>query len=284
MEREVERGEEVRPFRFSGYNGYYAGSVSFGRRYDGDILRLSSAAAKEHWAQSVLFSTNVSRLDVQVTVRPPEGTQRRLLKHHQQIRRLQRKRGRPATFKFWYGPSGPEAAMLGSRQSDFFGRIYDKGIESRLPEYEGTLRYEVELKRSPAKALSAQLDQTEFSEAIIASVVHKFVSVRGCRLSTWSNIEGATLDAGSSLNIRDRDINVCSQESPFASRKSVRDLGEGRARRRALWLYNCVRPSVKEFVERGETEMVLGALGLTNVTQPSSVLSDESWADFNKWR
>src|SRR5829696_6782177 len=88
VNEQIQRGEKVRNFYFSGYRGSVAGSASYGVRHDGSVIRLSSGVAKEYWAQVYHLCTNVSRLDLQVTVRPAEGPIERLTQHHAEMQCL----------------------------------------------------------------------------------------------------------------------------------------------------------------------------------------------------
>jgi len=284
VQQEVERGEKWREFRFSGYRGEQCGSAAFGVRPDSCVIRLSSKVAAEHWNQAYSLCTNVTRLDVQVTSKPHCGPQKTLLKFHKQLRRKIRGRGRPASFKFWYGPAGPEAAILGKRCSEWFGRIYDKGIESRLPEYEGHLRHEAEVKGDAAKGLASQLDQHESVETLIMEVVHKFVTNRGLRCLQWSSGKLATLGDYRSREVRLSENWDVGNLSVFSGRDPQVLLGTGRQRRRAIWLTNSVKPAVQELLALGQEEIVLKALGLS--VESGELRSTEAglWSSFNKWR
>lgn len=283
--REQEASDEKwREFRFSGYRGETCGSAAFGVRHDSQIVRLSSTVAAEHWAQAFNLCSNVTRFDVQVTVLPGVDVTRRLLDHHKQVRRRARKQGRPPKFKFWYGPSGPEAATYGSRQSDIFGRSYNKGIESGLPEWDGTLRYECELKRERAKATATQLDQSESESSVIIPQVFTFFTKSGCRLETaWSPLNARP--SGSSGLTLPHEAAELPNDSPAGEvPDSMLSLGQGRARKRALWLTNAVRPSVQALMASGRPDVVLQTLGLSVENNRLVIDADSVWSNFNKWR
>lgn len=284
IRQEVEAGESDRDFRFSGYRGRMAGQAAYGIRFDSQIVRLSGKCARQHWSQLASLASNVTRLDVQVTVLVHDGPTRRLLRHHKQIRRRRLGQGRPARFKFWYGPDGPEACTLGSRQSDWFARIYNKHLESGFREYEGTLRYELELKRSVALSTIALLDSDGEQATKIAGLVHDFVGARGLRLP----IAGWSLDARSEpgylRSVRATSVSIADRLQSLAPLDPSVLLDSRTQRRRALWLSNCVRPSVQRLIELGHKDVVLNSLGLlvqgeTIVNRPT-----QTWPEFNKWR
>jgi len=225
-----------------GYRGQSCGQASWGKRYDGSIVRLSNKMAAQYWAQLSHFANNITRLDLQVTTRPKDGPALTLSRYHNRIRRAAKLPGRPPKFKCIYGPSGPETLYLGSRQSDWFGRIYDKGVESGLPEYKGALRYEVELKRDVSSQVCAILDSVPDAEALMSQLVYKFVSVR-TRGVSW------------------RPAAPESQAPGYVRHRSLdRDKGEYR---KELWLRFCVGPAVRRMVDCGREQDIIEWLGLS---------------------
>ena len=260
VHEQLKADEKWREFRFSGYRGETCGSAAFGVRYDSQIVRLSAGVAAEYWAQAFNLASNVTRIDVQVTVSPGVDPTRRLLDHHKQVRRRARKQGRQPKFKFWYGPTGPEAATYGSRQSDAFGRSYDKGIESNLPEWQGTLRYECEFKRARAMSVASQLDQAESESGLIIPEVFTFFTKSGCRLSSvWSRILARATDAGASS--MPHRAAAMPNKSPYSRTSDLMlSLGQGRTRKSAIWLTNAVRPSVQRLMDQAGPEIVLESL------------------------
>ena len=284
VQQEQEAGEKWRSFRWSGYAGEMCGSAAFGRRHDSQIVRLSSKVAREFWAQAFALSTNVTRLDLQVTVLPKNGPTQRLAQHHRQLRRKNRGVGRPAKFKVWYGPDGPEAAVLGKRVSDWFGRIYDKGLESGLAEYQGALRYEVELKRKVALVHANGLERSESEAQYCARVISAFVLKRALRIPTWVfDLEELTAVSGAIANCLSCTESP-SESADARSSGSYASIGQGRTRKRLTWLHNAVRPSVHELLDQSQEVEVLSALGLCVVNGTIEKKDNETWSKFKKWR
>lgn len=244
---EVESGEREAVWRGHGYHGRHAGQVAYGRRHDTEIVKLSGELASAHWATCLNLSSNVSRLDLQVTVKPAEGSAKRLQRHHREVLRANKGKGRPAGFKCYYGPDGPECLTLGSRTSDVFGRFYDKWVESCLPYYAGCLRYEMELKRKRALAMAQHLDRQPDEGAAIAAEVLKFARARNTQLSI--EVDPATLTCGRPANDNE-------------SRKQG-----GRAFKRIMWIENSIKPAVLELVQVGLMQECLVALGISDLVQ-----------------
>lgn len=185
VSEEANRGEPVRPWKFSGYRGLTTPHASFGTRPDSQIVKLSNEVATQYWAQAANLSTNITRLDVAVTARCGIGPTATLRKHHKELLRANKRQGRPITFKAWYGPKGCESLMVGSRASDQYLRCYDKYLESGLEKYRDCVRFEMELKRRVANFYAMQFDAAECSEPLMAQLVYTFATVRRLSLG-WS--------------------------------------------------------------------------------------------------
>lgn len=258
VSEEVSKGCATRDWRASGYHGRIAGACAYGVSHQGSIVRASSSAACEHWQQLLNLADNVTRLDVQFTVRPVAGPTATLSRHHKELLRAPRLRGKPATFKAWYGPGGIEAIQIGKRISDRYGRVYDKGLESQLEEYAGCLRYEVELHRELALNTAHFLDSQELDQAAMAGKVLEFMSIRGLRVeSAWlKQLAGAV------------NGNELRQESRFATRAGTK---APEVIRSLKWMTNSVRPAVQRLIDCGYREEMLEALGLRPVARRGNV-------------
>src|SRR5258705_13428675 len=258
VENEVRKGEQARPYRTSSYRGLAAGSVSTGRRFDGAILRLSGEVAAENWQQAVSLSTNVSRLDLQVTVRPTEAVQDRLRRHLAELRKAKRGKGKQSKLQLWVERHGLTAVASGRRVSERYLRIYDKGVESGLTYYDGCLRYEGEFKGKLAHAYALALDATESWREQIYSSVAAFVSERNLQVSWAGSLNPAAI-RGSCIRTRVQAL-------------------KGRRARRIMWANVSVRPMVQVFIGAGELDVILEALGLAEHVIPKPRMVGPSWS------
>lgn len=153
---EVERqaGNQVKPWRLMGYEGNRIGRIRWGAR-DGESIyvQISGQLAEVYFDSVYGLADQVTRVDLATTVRfdPPDP-------HVAANAYLQAS---------WYHESHPklgvpwrvqnaekgETTYLGSRESDYYTRIYDKEAESiqrgdrkDAKRYAGCWRYEVECK------------------------------------------------------------------------------------------------------------------------------------------
>lgn len=175
---EEKNGAEVRPWRFSGYRGFTADSVSWGIRKDDSILRLSSNMASEFWTMAFQNSDNVSRIDVQVTLRTSRPVPRVLHTMRRATHRGKKGVGRPSQYHFHVERNGPTAITIGSRSSDVYLRAYDKAVESGLEHYSGCLRFEAELKRNQAKHIATQIHESSQPQIYIQQYISRLFQTR----------------------------------------------------------------------------------------------------------
>lgn len=145
--------EQLKPWKWHGYEGWRVSGLSYGRRQDTDIIVASGPTANRFWRLFHKTSTNVSRLDLQCTVllnEPIPGLVQHWYNHISPVE------GRKAAMVV--NNCGGTTLYVGSRSSDQFGRFYDKGIESGVTLTPGLVyRYEVEYKAERAKKMSDTL-------------------------------------------------------------------------------------------------------------------------------
>jgi len=134
-----------------GFDGYKCKGLFFGRREHDVMLCLSGNLSHDLGRVAIEASTNVSRLDLQVTLYT-EGEEVQLARDTwMHLKKVPKGNGRPRTFSMVIGHPVGQTLYVNSRASDNFGRIYDKGIESKLAPAGMLWRYEVEFKREVAR-------------------------------------------------------------------------------------------------------------------------------------
>jgi DNA relaxase NicK len=82
---------------------------------------------------------------------------------------------------------------IGSRQSELYGRIYDKEQESGAEEYAGCVRYEVEVKGDQAHKLGEYLGQCDFPRIEAFKNVVGFFEARGAIINCDAPWEGMAM-------------------------------------------------------------------------------------------
>jgi len=175
-------GARIRPWRAYGYEGVGGGAVSLGTGDHGTILRLSGGIAATYGGKVCRYADSVSRIDLQSTVRFYRDVPR-LDRHHAcEVRRAASAGGRKRNTTHLITGGKGNTLNIGSRASNYYGRIYDKHRESGDAAYRNCWRYELEVKGDASTPLARRMAEAESPEAEAAAVVHGWFSRAGCRV------------------------------------------------------------------------------------------------------
>lgn len=181
MADERANGGQERRDRWNRYDLKTCGHVSAGLREEGALVRLSSEAAQKHWRTVVLRAANVSRLDLQVTVRPDPPDPKLGAAVLRSALRWVKGREHAPKVAFHGGPAGIETVYLGSRSSETFGRVYSKEAESGDDAWRDCWRYEVETKGDLAVRVARLLAHDDHAARSIELFVFDHFNNRGIR-------------------------------------------------------------------------------------------------------
>lgn len=204
LQDEAGRGVQITPARLRDYVGWKAPGIISGKRKDDSIAVLSASHALAHWQTVAREATNVSRLDLQVTVWT-HGEQPALSRwYYQRVKRLPPSRGRPRSFSLIQTHPHGDTLYVGKRQSDCFGRVYDYATAHQKAEARTLWRYEVELKRHVALSHANSLLGERVHQSRVEQIVAQWYDARGIR-PTWSINESPHLVGVSNREI-ERDV------------------------------------------------------------------------------
>lgn len=181
LHRQRATGEEVRQAFRLGFVGWKGAHMFFGRREHDVMLQLSGPACENLTVPALALCSNVSRIDFQVTVFSG-GEQLELARDTwRHLKSAGAHVGRPRSFNIIVNHPAGSTLMVNSRAGDNHGRIYDKGVESKLGPAGMLWRYEIELKRQVAQRASKGIvPETQLSAYAIA-LVHRWMAQRDCR-------------------------------------------------------------------------------------------------------
>src|SRR5579875_207273 len=142
-------GDARRQWHWQGFHGERCGQFSWGSRPDCSVVTMSATVSARYWRRFWPLSTNISRLDLAVSV---EGADDADLVSRSWRQYLEWRRTNPnsASWSLITNSDGGSTFYLGRRSSDWFCRIYRKDKESPTEYQRPTWRYELELKRRPA--------------------------------------------------------------------------------------------------------------------------------------
>jgi len=235
LEREKADGCDEQPLRFQGYDGRQAGRIGFGVRDDGALVRLSGALADEGLADLLPLASNVSRIDLAVTMKLPKGYPNPMKEGFRLGPTIKPARGAPPDYQLIEHSRQGTTLYVGSRTSPRFGRVYDKWKESQLDWYAGCTRYELEAKSRLAVRLAAAVAGAADRRSTIRVLVRDYFQPRG-------------------VNVPDDETDDDVSISAYRPRTS--DFS------RLHWLGTQVKQVVDELRARGRGADVAAALGV----------------------
>lgn len=165
-------GGAPRDAGFQGYFGRICGSSYYGWRADGTIVRLGGELAKRFWRDVVGAADNVSRFDCAITYSNETAGRNVAREQWENIPNKRGTNGHPVEYTLILTKLGGQTLYVGSRASDKFGRLYDKGYESKHTYPVGSWRYEVEYKGAVARSVAHSLLKSQSEEQAIWALVY----------------------------------------------------------------------------------------------------------------
>jgi hypothetical protein len=177
--REERSGRKVHQRWLLGYQGRVGEHVFVGAREDGCMIQMSGAYAWHRWYDATRHSMKCTRMDIQVT-RPVEGDAGEHVRMVYEMGKLGPKReGRQAQLQITDTPEGAKMVTVGSRQSETYGRCYDKFRESKIEDYRGCVRWELECKGQAAMDLCAWMCENKAEPYVTRHIVREWWEKRG---------------------------------------------------------------------------------------------------------
>lgn len=241
LHQSMSAGNYLQTFRSHGYRGEKAGKVSHGRRHDGSILTLTSREAARNAIPLLGGDNHVTRLDLQITAADDSAYIARAQDTYDALQRGVKKEGRPISSELRRNSGGGNTLYLGSRQSDVFARLYDKGVEAKVAKPGECWRYEVQYRRKPAQFVAGEISKSKAAHDSIAALVTDYFSNHGLLVPQterdWASLELQLKDDLSKREPSDQD-------------------------RKLRWLSANVARTVERLIKSGRRDDVLRALGL----------------------
>jgi hypothetical protein len=235
VQQEVGGGGVAKPWHWQGFSGWTAGGAGYGFNGHHSLVRCSGPTARESAADAIGYADNVSRLDLQVTVRVDGSGCDLAQQLYASFPGSRGVRGRPITRSLIQTSDGGDTLCLGRRVSDSYGRIYNKSAEEKEACDVPRWRYEVEFKRKVALAQAQAYWEAPDKESWCTSRVYHWFADRYCA----------------------PDISpVCRVNDCGASR------GNSTQARRFQWLQVGVRPVVRQLAREFGWPDVLALLGV----------------------
>lgn len=239
LEKQHAEGNAAKQCSLLGYKGAICGKCFVGEREDGLLLRSTSGVSTSYYEHCYLPDMHVSRLDLHVTVWLENLTEHYGRQCRASAVSYRESHPREAKRKITTIDSvdGGYTLYLGSKSSEHFCRLYDKGAESGEAYYSDAWRFEVELHNNSAtEAARYLLENRSGLEGVVCSTVYTYYAQRGIVVPWTANQALNALRSAVSLETDDA--------------RSLR------------WLAAQVKPTVARLIQSGYTSSVLEALGL----------------------
>lgn len=229
-------GYKAEAWRFFGYEGFRMGDLAYGERHDGSIIRAWGETADDYWREVALVAGNVTRLDICVDCYYDEAVAEVASLAYGRLQHLDGQRHR----SYIENSDGGQTCYIGSRSSDRFARIYDKGVQSGIAKKGLVWRYELELKGAMAYIVAKRILEHDYLDQInhLAYQVSEFVVQAGLVPPFPTS------------------------ETEYITRPRKRKLAGDE---KLQWLRQQVRPSVLGLISIGRGQEVLDALGLEHI-------------------
>lgn len=234
MRSEAESGNELHPWSMKGYRGWRAGNIEIGTFQERVLVRCSAHVAAHSWTKLFELSEKISRIDLQVTVVVHGSVTSRIETHRQQALKFSAENLEKPIVRWIQDNRHGYTLYLGARESNVFGRIYDKYAREGLDHWKQCVRYEVQFNKRLARPVASTLVRTPVWKNAIAADVCRFFEDRGVPLPRLTDAR-----------------------STYCSHRTRTD-----ADRKLAWLADSVRPSVLSLLAMGRGPEVLRALGL----------------------
>lgn len=229
-----EKGELPTAWHAHGYRGAHVNGIAYGARADGCYLRLSGLKSAENWFEALTTAENCSRIDLTVDTQFDLPVASLVDELYTEVPNSSRHGGRPPMRRVVKDTRGGQTLYFGARSSERFGRLYDKGVESKSHGAGQRWRWEVEAKERAAAAFGSDLLTAASPESYIQGAVAGFFYAR----------------AGVTIAQLERSLKCLESPEP------------PRAEQLLKWLASGVRPTVARLVEVYGLERVLHALGI----------------------
>lgn len=233
--REGREDPTICDWHWRGYSGSRGQHFAYGRRWDTDILQLSSHLAAEYLDDAWTRAHNCSRIDLAVTVQYDEEAKGVVRDSYVNGCKWNEEHANGAERAYITNSQGGSTSYIGARTSDLFARIYDKWRESRDERYRYAIRWEVECKAEIANRVIRRVSSSADRSSLIRNIVSTHFRRRGAA-SEWM-ADGA-------------EVRVASLRAPSGTLSHL------------SWLDSSVRPVIAKLIPLVDFDTLFTALGL----------------------
>jgi len=153
------QGARIEPYKRLGYEGNYAAGAFYGEREDGSLWQWPGGIAHEAFLSLAPYAERASRVDVQVTFEQDPFNPNWAAEEYDRLQANVQgaKIGSVKGLELYTNNKGGQTIYVGSRQSDSYICIYQKGAQSGDSTYENCWRVECRYKNRYAAQIQERL-------------------------------------------------------------------------------------------------------------------------------
>lgn len=216
-----------------GYYGRVGEHCFVGKSEQGAMVQVSGRLADVMYYPISHVGGRASRIDLQVTATPEDTVDAYLHEAYVGAACAEKGRGKPPVVELRDTNYGAKMVTIGSRQSEVFGRIYDKHKESKDDFFKGMVRLEIEVKGQEARDLHGFLQQDKMMQFHATNIVAGWYRKRGVRVF-WEEDKAEPLPERQKRNKSDAT--------------------------KLAWIQTQVRPTLGKLLENGKEKELAAAL------------------------
>ena len=172
-----------------GFYGKKTRHAFLGARKDWQMLNLTGKICREPAIDMLRLRGRPTRIDLQITLHVDGGVQQKLADCIQDSMKARPADGRKWKTKWIMEDGRIQTVYLGSRQSEWFGRIYDKFAESKELVYKDCIRFELEIKGEAAKDVWGRMLQGPGWLSFINTLVIQWFKAHGIDIPNEYQLE-----------------------------------------------------------------------------------------------
>ena len=171
-----------------GYYGKVGEHCFVGKGEAGSMVQVSSGLADRLVSPLSSAGGKCTRIDLQLTVPALNGVDEDLQSAFVMASTTPRRNGHPVAVELQDTNYGAKMVAIGSRASEVYGRIYDKYRESKIEDYRGMIRYEIEVKQPQSVDLHRWLMEDRLTVFSAKHITTEWFRKRGVPVY-WDDFE-----------------------------------------------------------------------------------------------
>lgn len=175
----IETDGEIETSVRLGYAGWQSRGFFFGSREDSTMVVASGGDATRLFPLLSKTADNITRLDVQVTVRLLDGPANLAAQGRAMLQRDLPRKVQPKSYTLIEQHPYGASLNVNKRISDSYARLYDKASEEGIGAPATRWRYEVEYKRGGARTVANYLRGSDAIPTAAEALVWTWFSARG---------------------------------------------------------------------------------------------------------